>query len=434
MIRLAAVLAALWAGAAAAQSTYGCLGLDDRHAYAAVEGDAGTFFLIDPDLRMFHPLTEEAADAIAGLSAALAVRGTTLVYAPLPTKSLALPERLPQAAFDYGLNPDLAATFYDLLLDRLRSRDIAAADLRRAMRAQDGAPSFHLADHRITPSGATRIAAALGQVIATAPGFKELPRAQFTTTATGTVTLDSDMRAALQRHCQIRLPEVMAEGSTTTRAGGTSTGTDLFSSAATTGGIVIVTTDKAGEPTANLAGAVAKATGLDTQIYAVPQGGSYAAISSYMTSRIFQERRPAFVVWLNPVEENLSDRGDQPMAELVAAATGDCGIPLPMTPGIEVGTLSADLSSLDLGRGYTLLVESEGSAAFRAQFDFRGPDGTIRTRQVLRHRDQAPTGRFYMPLTGLWPEGARSVEVILDVPVSAGARVSACANPGEPRP
>ncbi len=433
MIRLA-LLAALWSGTAQAQSTYGCLGLDDRHAYAAVEGDSGTFFLLDPDLRLFHPLTEEAADAIAGLSGALAGRGTTLVYAPLPTKSLAHPERLPQAAFDYGLNPDLAATFYDLLLDRLRSRDIATADLRRAMRAQDGAPSFHLADDRITPSGATRIAAALGQTITTAPGFKDQPRAQFTTTATGSVTLDSDMRAALQRHCQIRLPDVMAEGSATIRAGGGSTGTDIFSSAATTGGIVIVTTGKAGEPTANLAGAVAQATGLETQIYAVPQGGSYAAISSYMTSRNFQERRPAFLVWLNPVEENLSDRGDQPMAELVAAATGDCGIPLPMTPGIEVGTLSADLSSLDPRRGFTLLVESEGSAATRAQFDFRGPDGTIRTRQILRHRNQAPTGRFYMPLTGLWPEGARAVEVMLDVPVSANARVSACANPTGAKP
>lgn len=428
MIRLA-LLAALCAGAAQAQSTYGCLGLDDRHAYAAVEGDAGTFFLIDPDLRMFHPLTEQAADSVAALSAALAARGTTLVYAPLPTRSLAMPERLPQAAYDYGLDPDLAATFYDLLLDRLRSRDVATADLRRAMRAPDGPPSFHLADDRITPAGATRIAAALGQTVTTAPGYADMPRAQFATTPTGTVTLPSDMRAALQRHCQIRLPEVMAEGSTTTRAGGGATGTDLFAGAAAAGGIVIVTTGKAGEPTANLAGALAQATGLETRIYAVPGGGSYAAISSYMTSRGFQDRRPAFLVWLNPVEENLQDRGDQPMAELVAAATGDCGIPLPMTPGIEVGSLSADLSRLDRSRPWTVMVESEGSAATEARFDFRGPDGTVRTRQIIRHRGQAPTGRFYMPMTGLWPEGATAVEIALDVPVSATARVAACAGP-----
>jgi alginate biosynthesis protein AlgX len=424
---LAAVLA-LAAGAAAAQSTYGCLGLDGRHAYPAVEGDAGTFFLIDPDLRMFHPLTEESADAIAGLSAALAARGTTLVFAPLPTKALALPERLPQAAFDYGFDPDLAATFYDLLLDRLRSRDIATADLRRAMRAADGPPSFHLADDRITPAGATRIAGALGQTIATAPGYADLPKAQFATASAGAVTLPSDIRAALQRHCQIRLPDVVAEAGSTTRAGGGTVGTDLFAGASAAGGIVIVTTGKAGEPTANLAGALAAATGLETQIYAVPGGGSYAAISSYLTSRLWQDRRPAFLVWLNPVEENLADRGDQPMAELVAAARGDCGLPLPTAPGIEVGSLSADLSALDRSRSYTVLVESDGSAASAARFDFRGPDGTIRTRTILRHRDQAPTGRFYMPLTGLWPEGARSVEVTLDAPVAATARVTACTN------
>lgn len=425
---LAALLSVCAAGAATAQSAYGCLELDDRQAYPAVEGKAGTFFLVDPDLRMFHPLTEEAADDIANLSAALAARGTTLIYAPLPTKSLALPERLPQLAFDYGFDPDVAATYFDLVLDRLRSRDVATADLRRAMRSLDGAPSFHLADDRITPAGAERAARALSETIRTTPGYADLPKAQFTTTTTGAITLPSDMRAALQRHCQIRLPEVIAEGSATTQGGGAATGTNLFAGGDNAGGIVIVTTDKAGEPTANLAGTIATMTGIETQIYAVPEGGSFAAISSYMTSRLFQERRPAFLVWLNPVEHNLANRGDQPMAELVAAAKGDCGIPLSTTPGAELGSLAADLTTLERGRTYTLLIDSEGSSATAARFDFRGPDGTTRTRSVLRHRTQAPTGRFFMPLTGLWPEGATGVEVALDAPIAATARISACAN------
>lgn len=426
MTRIFLLLAALLPGTAAAQSTYGCLGLADRHAYSAVEGDLGTFFLLDPDLRMFQPLTEVAAEDIASLSTALAERGTTLVYAPLPTKSLAMPERLPQAAYDHGYDPDVAATVYDLILDRLRSRDVATADLRRAMRAPEGQPSFHLADERITSAGAQRAASAIAQAISITPGFAALPKAQFATGPTGAVTLPSDMRAALQLRCQVRLPDVVAEGSTTTRAGGGAIGTDLFAGTANAGGIVIVTTGKAGEPTANLAGAVAAATGLETQIYAVPDGGSFAAISSYMTSRQFIDRRPAYLVWLNPVEENLADRGDQPMAELVAAARADCGIPLPMTPGIEAGTLSADLSTMDRSRRYSILIESDGSAATAARFDFRGADGTVRTRQIVRHRNQAPTGRFYMPMTGLWPEGAVGVEITLDVPVAATARVSAC--------
>jgi alginate biosynthesis protein AlgX len=426
MTRMLFLLAALLPGTAAAQSAYGCLGLADRHAYSAVEGDGGAFFLLDPDLRMFQPLTEVAAEDIASLSVALAERGTTLVYAPLPTRSLAMPGRLPQAAYDHGFDPDVAATVHDLMLDRLRSRDVATADLRRAMRTADGQTSFHLADDRITPAGAKRAATALAQTIATTPGYQALPKAQFSTAPSGAVTLPSDMRAALQLRCQVRLPDVVAEGSSTTRAGGGTIGTDLFAGATNAGGIVIVTTDKAGEPTANLAGALAAATGLETQIYAVPDGDAFAAISSYMTSRQFMDRRPAYLVWVNPIEENMADRGDQPMAELVAAARADCGIPLPMTPGIEAGTLAADLSTMDRSRRYTILVESDGSAATAARFDFRGPDGTVRTRHILRHRNQAPTGRFYMPMTGLWPEGAVGVEITLDVPVASTARVSAC--------
>lgn len=426
MMRTLVLLAALLPGAAAAQSAFGCLGLAERHAYSAVEGDGGAFFLLDPDLRMFHPVTEEAADDIAALSAALAARGTTLIYAPLPTKSLAMPERLPQAAYDHGFDPDVAATVYDLILDRLRSRDVAAADLRRAMRSKDGAVSFHLADSRITPAGAKRAAAAIAQAIAITPGYAALPKAQFSSTPAGASTLPSAMRAALQLRCQLRLPDVVAEGSTTTRAGGGTVGTDLFGGAGGAGGIVIVTTDKAGEPTANLAGALAAATGLETQIYAVPEADGFAAISSYMTSRQFMDRRPAYLVWVNPVEENLSDRGDQPMAELVAAARADCGIPLPMTPGIEPGTVAVDLSTMDRSRRYAILVESEGTPATAARFDFRGPDGTVRTRQILRHPNQAPTGRFYMPMTGLWPEGVAGVEITFDVPMATTARVSAC--------
>jgi alginate biosynthesis protein AlgX len=50
----------------------------------------------------------------------------------------------------------------------------------------------------------------------------------------------------------------------------------------------------------------------------------------------------------------------------------------------------------------------------------------MRAKSVYRHPDQVKTGRFYMPMSGLWPEGAQAVDIVLDVPFAGSARVTAC--------
>jgi len=50
----------------------------------------------------------------------------------------------------------------------------------------------------------------------------------------------------------------------------------------------------------------------------------------------------------------------------------------------------------------------------------------VRTKFIHRHPDQVKTGRFYMPLSGLWPEGVQTADIVLDVPYGADPRVTAC--------
>ena len=53
----------------------------------------------------------------------------------------------------------------------------------------------------------------------------------------------------------------------------------------------------------------------------------------------------------------------------------------------------------------------------------------LRTRKDLaNYVAYVGTGspRFYLPLDGLWPAGARAVEVRFDVPLGAAPRVVAC--------
>ncbi len=434
LLQLCAACACLLQGAAAqAQQAFGCTDLSGRHGLPSVEGTSGVFYTITPDLQMFHPFAHETIEDMAKLSRALASAGTTLIFAPLPAKGLAMPGNLPDAARDLGFDPTLAATTYDETVRQLAQAGVSAVNLRRALVAQDAAqPSVLATDDRLTGHGARRVARAIGDVIATQPAYAEMPKGRFETRSSGTVTLDSDMRTMLQRHCLQPLPAAQMEGFATTRVSASlgASATTAFATSGTAPRVAIMGTDKTADPAANLAGFLSEFSGLDVVEYTVPGGDAFAAISTFVTSRSFQEARPAFLVWMNPVEQSLARTGDQPMAELTAAAAGLCQIPLPVLPGRDATMLIADLGGLDPAQSYTLFLDAEGAPATQARFDFvSGVTGMVRSRTIVRHPKQMPTGRFFMPMTGLPPDGARTLEVVMDVPFGPTARLTACTQP-----
>lgn len=433
----AAAAALLMAGAPAlAESAYGCGDLGGRWHLASVEGRDGTFFRILPDLAMSHPLTDDSVAALADLSDVLAANGTRLVYVPLPTRAMALPGALPAEAADLGHDAALAASLYDDLITRLGERGIAAVDARAALVTAPGEPpSFFPTDPRLTATGGERLAAAIGAAIAAADALAGIAPATFETRALGPVELQSDMRAILQRHCLSSLPPVVTEGQSTTRISTTGGGAQ----ASLMGGgaaprIALLAHADAGDPASHLAGFLAAAAGLDVQDYSVPDasvpgGGAFAAISAYLTSQNFRAARPAVLVWVNPIWESLAGTGDQPMRELIAAAGPDCALNLPIGQGPEAGLLIADLSTLDPVAPGVIMVDTGETAAREMRFDFTGPDGTVRSRWVTRDPGQVATGRFYVPVDGLWPGGPRTVDIRIDGGFGLTARVAACPAP-----
>ena len=413
----------------AAQSVYGCTDLSGRISVPSVEGSHGVFYRIDPDLHMFHPFSDESIDLLAELSLALAAQGTTLIYLPLPTKSLAMPDQLPQAARDLGFDVTIATTVYDDMFRRLSEAGVLSVNLRSALRtAPEGQPSFFGTDDRMTPAGARRAAVAMAGVISGLPGFVDLPKSLFETRQTGATIIPSDMYNVLQRHCTAPLPLVQTDTFATTRfqAGATQTDSAIFGAGTADARIALLGTEYSGGAMANLAGFLAENTGLDVIEYAVADGGSFAAMSSYLTSRAFAEARPAYLIWANPVFNNLAQFGDQPLRELIAAAGASCRISLPLATGFEPNSISADLRGLEPGQTYTLFVDADGAQAAEARFNFTGATGLITSRIISRTLTQVPTGRFYMGMTGLTPNDAQTVRIDLDVPFGINARVSAC--------
>ena len=67
----------------------------NRQEIPSIEGRDGVFYRINADLRMDPPVSDQTVAQIAGLSQALAVNGTTLIFVPIPTKSVTMPGYLP---------------------------------------------------------------------------------------------------------------------------------------------------------------------------------------------------------------------------------------------------------------------------------------------------------------------------------------------------
>ncbi len=410
--------ALMLAGAAEAQSAYGCRNLETHAALPAVEGAGGTFFSILPEMQSHHALTDETIARMAALSKALEGRGTTLVLLPVPTRAQVLSHLLPPMARHVGYDADISTTVHQEMIRRMTQAGLHVADVRQPLRqaALAGERVFFETDMRPTPAGARVMAQVVGDVLGDLPATSGLPRGTFTSQDVGDVNLPSAMRAQLQLACQDALPQVQAGVQRTV-------GSASANSAAILG---LIGTEISGTPELNLAGYISEFSGLRAGSYGVSGGGAYAAMSSFLTAREFETQAPAVLVWEFPVSAPFGLQGDQPLRELTAAAAASCTQALPLLTGDDSTRLTAALSGLPTDRPVTLALDTDGAAVSEVRFHFTGSDGQIRTRGIWRHPDQVLTGRFFLPLSGLQADGLTNVEI--EVPGTFGPqpRLSAC--------
>ncbi len=421
------------AGPALAQSqitptNFGCLGLEQNKELPAIEGKDGVFFRINADLRMAHPFSDQIVADLAALSEALAENGTTLIYVPIPTKSVTMPNHLPDAAALYGFDLEIATSVHNDILERLNAQGVVTVDAREAML---NAPAYDLpffkADFHWSASGARETAIAIADTIKSLPGYEDLTLTTFETEPQGPAVAFSGMRRILQKHCADTLPEAISMTYDTVQIqsadlGGA--GLDLFGDAEASIPVALAGTSFSDSPINNFPGFIAQYTELEVVNYALTGGNQYGAMLSYLTSEAFQETRPRFLIWENPIYNNLAQYGDQPMRELIAAAGNTCTTELPATA--TETELVVDLTGHNLGPEDTLLVDTNRSIGLEADFEFRSADGATRTKSIIRGERLTRTGRFYMPLTGLWEGGAQFVTFTMSEPFASEPSIYAC--------
>lgn len=433
VLSLAATTSAFAAGSSDPDQTgssFGCSGLEEVSELQMIEGKDGMFFRILADLRLQHAFTEQTIDNLAAMAKALEKNGTTLIYVPLPTKSQVLPELVPARAALYGFDANIAAEIYDDVVRRLEAKGVAAVDIATPMRNnnrnQFGEYAFFQADFHWTAHGAGIAAKALADKIKTLPAYEDVKPVGFAMQEVKPEPEYSSMRELLQKHCVTHVPTVTAHAYEAVReeAAADAGSMDIFG-----GGdeatIALIGTSYSDKPISNFAGYLEHWTGIPVDNYSISGGNQFGSILSYITSREFQEQRPRFMIWENPIYNNLGQFGAAPWAEIIAASLGDCGTQIDAKP-VDEKTVAGDLSSLKLGGDDVLLADIGSDVSRNVTFTFTGADGTVRTRSMERGDRLRATGRYFLSLGGIPADAFGKVSVSFDAPVGETTALSVC--------
>lgn len=424
---LAVLALILGAGVAKADtSAYGCSRLETGNALASVEGRDGVFFRVLADLRLRHPMEDDVVARLAALSTALASRGTTLIYVTVPTKSQAMPEFLPASASDYAFESETAKLVYDDIITRLAAAGVLAPDILTALAANGEDVAFFQADFHWTAAGARRAAQAIGDVIKAQPAYADLPVAEYRTTEGDPTTAFSTMRRNLQSFCTMALPAVVENARLTEVVESSDLGlSDIFAGDGDVVPVVLVGTSFSDTPLSNFGGYLSEFSGLDIVNYAVTGGNQFGAITSYLTSRDFVENPPRFLIWENPIYNNLAQYGPDPLDELIASAGDTCTQQLPITER-DADSLTADLSGIDIARTDVIRADLGSDGPRQAAFDMVTGAGVTRHAVIERSDRMLASGLFFKPLGSIWHPDITKFTVTFDRPVTESASLMLC--------
>lgn len=420
---LSAAAILLPAAAVAAPSEHGCTGLESAKPMAALEGKDGMFYRLNLDMRMNHPLSPETAAMIGRLSDALAARGTELIYVPVPTKSLAVPDALPDSVSDYGFDLDVAETAYADFLRKLRDNGVTTIDSMAAMRTAETQP-FLAADFHWSPAGARAVAAAVAETIRESDAYAGIEKTDHSTEPTEIRSRASEMRRRIQANCHEAVPKVEVQRYVTSAEDSGDASGGIFAAETAGPPIALTGTSMSAEEDFHFKGFLADAAGAAVADYAITGGNQFGGITSYLLSEDFHETAPAYVIWENPVYNNIGEFGETPLRELIAAARQNCTAVETRRPAPDV--LEADISADRLSHDGFVRADTGSATGRQAQFHFIDDAGVEVAATITRPVRYDPTRWFYQYAEPLWSDDLTKVRVELDRPVRDGATLEIC--------
>ena len=311
-----------------APSSYGCVNLAERGEPQALEGKDGFFFTVMDDIAMKSVADPLLAENVAAFSKLLKAQGTILVFVPVPTRSQALADKVPESAWLYGYKENINTELHQEAIKRLDDAGVVTVDLLTPMKAKAAgdSPVYQKADPLWTTEGARLAAEAVAQKITAMPESRKANLMTFTTTKGEDYTRRSDLREAIQVHCSESLPPV-----TETRY--ETKGEEAFAAdrpfnilgSDAPAPVVLVGSRFSADGQSHFDGFLKQLTSMDVDNRASASGSPFKSITDYLRSGDFQARPPLFLIWEVPPGGNLASYGPEPWETLTKSAAGDCG-------------------------------------------------------------------------------------------------------------
>ncbi len=413
-------------------SSFDCSAYEFSTALPSVEGKDGVFFRTFADLRLQHPMDQRTVILLGRLAKVLQENGTTLVYVAIPAKSQVMVDALPDHVKDYGFDPELAQMIYTDIITRLSNVGIVAPNVMTALQNVTGEErAFFGADFHWTSQGARAAADAIATSIKADPSYAELTPSRFESKPLGKQVAFSGMRRSLQTFCVNALPstETMAYKTTPVEsANGDAAALDIFAGSDAAVPAVLVGTSFSDSSINNFAGFLTELSGLAIVNYAITGGNQYGALTSYLTSDEFKNQRPRFLIWENPIYNNLAQNGSEPLEELIAAAGTGC-TQLLATTKVDDYTLSASLAAFDVRPDDAIFARYGAEGSRVASFELQTTDGITRKSKIDRSARLRGTGNFYLGMSPFRHPGFTQVSVRFDRPITEASQLTFCTGP-----
>ncbi len=310
--------------AQAADALYQCPYLDsEKHQllYDMSQGKDGWFFRENTDFKEDFFLSDETAHYLTRMKDALAVRGTSLVFVPLPVRAM--------VADTYLLDSeDVQKNFDTKRAHRAYTQYIADLRQKTGLTVVDVLDSdtklnsdyFFKRDIHWTTEGARFTAEKIGEAIKALPAYKNITPSTYETTAQGAKDMKGKIFLELLRLCTSQIPaEKVPVFETRLKATGADAlfGSDQTSSA-------LIGTSFSEMDILNFDGFLSEYTGLPIANYAIGAGELFIAMISYVNSPGFKDNPPPFMFWETPGHYNINLNSASYFRQIIPAIKGEC--------------------------------------------------------------------------------------------------------------
>ena len=396
----------------------------------------GFFLRMGGDLNDDFFFSRDTLKYFGRLAAALERNDATLVYLPVPTRGMAVHDRLiPDAPKQAFFDMESSRDNYREFAAALRATGVVVPNLLEVLEADEQrAEAFFGRDHHWTPTGAKIFAKGLQPLFDELPALEGIDRIEFETVPSGQREMLGTLMEKIQSQCESQIPTEVYQAFETRRAGD-NLESNLFGGS-DEGRVILLGTSYSQQTAYNFDGFLSQYSGFDVENYAVSGGHLFGSILSYMSSVEFVEEPPSVILWEAPIYYKANRGGKLAFRQVIPAVFGECDesqaistAALTVEQQKPVELFKIDASAGVGGTNYFMFLETSNIGLTHLNLKIKYDDGDVERFAIDRTEADVNSGRFFVEFSGDIESNVVSVELESFSEVTAPVNARICRSP-----